>query len=72
MMNIENETMTTPAQLPTPQQVAVLYATGKTLGEVAIELNVTYNQVRKLIKASDTPVRSASDRLKGRKYKKRA
>ncbi len=72
-MNMINEELGTSSRpLPTPQQVAALYQTGKTLGEVAIELGVTYNQVRKLIKASDTPVRSSSERLKGRKYKKRA
>ncbi len=51
------------------QKAGELYAAGKSVVEVASEINVTYSQARKLIAASGTPIRDASARLKGRTRK---
>lgn len=53
----------------TAQRAGELYASGQSVIEVAREYNMTYAQVRKLIGASGTPIRNASDRLKGRTRK---
>ena len=53
----------------TAQRAGELYASGQSVIEVAREHSMTYAQVRKLIGASGTPIRSASDRLKGRTRK---
>ena len=53
----------------TAQRAGELYAAGQSVIEVAREHNMTYAQVRKLIAASGTPIRNASDRLKGRTRK---
>jgi parvulin-like peptidyl-prolyl isomerase len=53
----------------TAQRAGELYASGQSVIEVAREYSMTYAQVRKLIGASGTPIRSASDRLKGRTRK---
>lgn len=53
----------------TAQRAGELYAAGKSVIEVAREYSMTYAQVRKLIGASGTPIRNASDRLKGRTRK---
>jgi hypothetical protein len=50
----------------TPQNAAQLYTEGKTVIEVARHFGITYGNARKLIKASGTPIRDASARLKGR------
>lgn len=62
--------MTSTDTTPTPQAAASLYLSGKTMGEVADTLGISYNLTRKLIKANGTPTRSHSDRLKGRPHKK--
>lgn len=51
------------------QKAGELYASGLSVAEVAEKTNVTYNQARKLIAASGTPIRDASSRLKGRTRK---
>lgn len=51
---------------PTPQRAGELYAGGKTVLEVALELGTTYAKATKLIKSSGVEIRSASARLKGR------
>ena len=56
----------------TPQAAAQLYTEGKTVYEVAVMNGITYSKARKLIVASGTPIRNASDRLKGRTRKKNA
>lgn len=56
----------------TPQAAAQLYTAGKTVYEVAVMNGITYSKARKLIVASGTPIRNASDRLKGRTRKKNA
>ena len=53
----------------TAQRAGELYASGQSVIEVAREYSMTYAQVRKLIGASGTPIRNASDRLKGRTRK---
>jgi hypothetical protein len=53
----------------TAQRAGELYASGQSVIEVAREYSMTYAQVRKLISASGTPIRNASDRLKGRTRK---
>jgi hypothetical protein len=53
----------------TVQRAGELYASGQSVIEVAREYSMTYAQVRKLIGASGTPIRNASDRLKGRTRK---
>lgn len=50
----------------TAQRAGELYASGQTVIEVARAHGLTYSKAHKLIKASGTPIRSASDRLKGR------
>jgi hypothetical protein len=50
----------------TSQRAGELYASGQTVIEVARAHGLTYGQAHKLIKASGTPIRNASDRLKGR------
>jgi len=50
----------------TAQRAGELYASGQTVIEVARAHGMTYSQAHKLIKASGTTIRSASDRLKGR------
>lgn len=56
----------------TSARAGELYAGGRSVAEVAAELNVTYAKARKLIKDSGTPVRDASARLKGRTRKIRS
>jgi len=63
------DTVETKAEL-TPQAAAQLYSAGKTVYEVAVMNGITYSKARKLIVASGTPIRNASDRLKGRTRKK--
>ena len=53
----------------TAQRAGELYAAGQSVIEVARDHGMTYAQVRKLIGASGTPIRNASDRLKGRTRK---
>jgi hypothetical protein len=62
----------TPKPELTPQAAAQLYTTGKTVYEIAVMNGITYSKARKLIVASGTPIRNASDRLKGRTRKKNA
>ncbi len=52
-----------------PNQAGELYASGKSVAEVASALNVTYGKARRLIQESGTSVRDASARLKGRTRK---
>lgn len=52
-----------------PNQAGELYASGKSVAEVASALSVTYGKARRLIEQSGTPVRDASARLKGRTRK---
>ncbi|WJZ48487.1 hypothetical protein [Actinomycetia phage DSL-LC01] len=59
----------TPIEL-TPQRAGELYASGKTVYEVAVSNGITYGKARQLIIASGTPIRDASARLKGRTRKK--
>lgn len=54
----------------TPQRAGELYASGKTVYEVAVSNGITYGKARQLIIASGTPIRDASARLKGRTRKK--
>jgi len=56
----------------TAQRAGELYASGQTVIEVARAHGLTYGQAHKLIKASGTPIRNASDRLKGRTRKPKA
>lgn len=56
----------------TAQRAGELYASGQTVIEVARSHGLTYGQAHKLIKASGTPIRNASDRLKGRTRKPKA
>lgn len=56
----------------TPQAAGELYAAGKTVYEVAVANGITYGKARQLIIASGTPIRNASDRLKGRTRKSKA
>lgn len=56
----------TVAIVASPEAAGALYAAGKTVIEVSRELGVTYAKATKLIKTSGTPIRNASDRLKGR------
>lgn len=53
----------------TAQQAATLYSAGKSVVEVAQELNITYGKARKLIAESGTDIRNTSDRLKGKTRK---
>lgn len=57
--------MTTASEL-TPQLAAQMYTEGKTVYEIAVASGTTYSKARKAIVASGTPIRNASDRLKGR------
>lgn len=50
----------------TAQYAGELYASGKTVNEIAVSNGITYAQARKLIIDSGTPIRDASSRLKGR------
>lgn len=50
-------------------QAGELYASGKSVAEVAAAMNITYSKARRLINESGTPVRDASARLKGRTRK---
>lgn len=50
----------------TPERAGELYASGKTVIEVARAYGMPYSKARKLIAASGTPIRDASARLKGR------
>jgi hypothetical protein len=59
-------TMTTEVS---PNQAGELYASGKSVAEVASALSVTYGKARRLIEQSGTSVRDASARLKGRTRK---
>ena len=52
-----------------PNQAGELYASGKSVSEVASALSITYGKARRLIQESGTPVRDASARLKGRTRK---
>lgn len=56
----------------TPQLAAQMYAEGKTVYEIAVANSTTYARARKAIVASGTPIRNASDRLKGRTRKVQA
>lgn len=49
-----------------------LYASGKSVAEVAEAMGIKYVKARTLIKKSGTPIRDASARLKGRKHKPKA
>lgn len=64
-----SNTVNTPIEL-TPQRAGELYASGKTVYEVAVSNGITYGKARQLIIASGTPIRDASARLKGRTRKK--
>lgn len=48
------------------QTIADQYQSGLTVAEVAAANGVTYNKIRTILKANGTPIRNASDRLKGR------
>lgn len=50
----------------TPQRAGELYTSGQSVIEVARAHGMTYAQVRKLLATNGTPIRNASDRLKGR------
>jgi len=64
------ETATT--NTATPERAGELYASGKTVFEVAQEIGTPYAKTRKLIAASGTPIRDASSRLKGRTRTKKS
>jgi len=55
----------------TPERAGELYASGKTVFEVAQEIGTPYAKTRKLIVTSGTPIRDASARLKGRTRSKK-
>lgn len=57
---------TTETTTLTPERAGELYASGKTVIEVARAYGMPYSKARKLIAASGTPIRDASSRLKGR------
>ena len=61
----------TTSELP-PQLAAQMYTEGKTVYEIAVASSTTYAKARKAIVASGTPIRNASDRLKGRTRKAQA
>jgi hypothetical protein len=62
-------TVTTTVTTVTSHQAATLYASGKSVDEVATELGITYGKARKLIADEGTPIRNTSDRLKGKTRK---
>ena len=62
-------TVTTTVTTVTSRQAAALYASGKSVDEVAKELSITYGKARKLIADEGTPIRNTSDRLKGKTRK---
>ena len=53
----------------TPQMAGELYTSGQSVIEVARAHGMTYAQVRKLLATNGTPIRSSSERLKGRTRK---
>jgi transposase-like protein len=53
----------------TPQMAGDLYVSGQSVIEVARAHGMTYAQVRKLLATNGTPIRNASERLKGRTRK---
>lgn len=53
----------------TSEQAKSLYNQGKSVAEVAAELDIKYNAARKLILDSGTSIRDASARLKGKTRK---
>ena len=53
----------------TSNQAAALYKAGKSVDEVATELSITDGKARKLIADSGTPIRTTTDRLKGKTRK---
>lgn len=58
--------------MTTPAHAASLYNSGKSVDAVAKELSITYAQAKKLIVESGTPIRNASDRLKGKTRAKKS
>ena len=56
---------------PSADAVSQLYASGKSIVQVASELGITYGKARNLLRDSGTPLRDASARLKGRTGGKR-
>jgi hypothetical protein len=53
----------------TPDQAKDMYLSGKTVWEIAQGYGLTYAKTRKILALADTPIRSASLRLKGRPRK---
>ena len=53
----------------TSNQASTLYSAGKSVDEVAKELEITYGKARKLIAESGTQIRDTSERLKGKTRK---
>ena len=53
----------------TPKMAGDLYTSGQSVIEVARAYGMTYAQVRKLLATNGTPIRNASERLKGRTRK---
>ena len=47
-------------------EASALYTGGLSVDAVAKKLGITYGQAKKAIEASGTPLRNASDRLKGK------
>ena len=52
--------------------VVAAYIAGKSVDGVAKEFGITYGQARKAIVDSGTPIRNASDRLKGKTRAKKS
>lgn len=66
-MSTDTTTMNHPAL--TPEQARDLYLSGRTVWEIAQGYGLTYAKARKILAASNTPIRNASARLKGRTRK---
>lgn len=66
-MSTDTTTMNHPTL--TPEQARDLYLAGRTVWEIAQGYGLTYAKARKILAASNTPIRSASARLKGRTRK---
>lgn len=50
----------------TPQQASEMYTGGKSVIEIARAFGLTYAKTRKILALTNTPIRDASSRLKGR------
>lgn len=52
--------------------VVAAYVAGKSVDGVAKEFGITYGQAKKIIVSAGTPIRNASDRLKGKTRAKKS